>query len=164
MGRNWQTMESLFMNVHSKYYKVWRSLKISQKVLENRKNQKFLLPLHFIKNFSENFPDTKLNLFFDVLSEAERKVLAKESQVGIKHYLTGPNFFEVFQFTSVKMIPVISLELYKQRKVKRQSDLLGIEQIVVSDKSGSKRTSFGLFWMKGKSGESQIQILKEILS
>jgi DNA-binding transcriptional LysR family regulator len=100
--------------------------------------------LHLIKNFSEKFPNTKLNLSFDVLSEAERKVLAKESQIGITHFLTESNLLEIFQITSVKMIPVISHELYKQRKVKRQSDLLEIEQIVVSDKSGTKGTSFGL--------------------
>ena len=45
---------------------------------------------------------------------------------------------------SVKMLPVMSCKLFKERKVKHQKDLLEIEQVVVGDKNGSRGASFGL--------------------
>jgi DNA-binding transcriptional LysR family regulator len=105
-----------------------------------------LLPryLHFFKNFSDKFPNTKLNLGFDILSEAERRVLDREAQIGITHFISDKNALEVVPIASIKMLPVMSRELFKEKKIKDQSDLNQIDQIVVGDKSGPKGTSFGL--------------------
>lgn len=99
--------------------------------------------LHILKNFGDKFPNTKLNLGFDILSETERKVLSKEAQIGITHFLGDKNAFEILPITTVKMLPVMSRELYKERKVKSQNDLKDIDQIVIGDKN-PKGASFGL--------------------
>lgn len=99
--------------------------------------------LHILKNFGDRFPNTKLNLGFDILSETERKILSKEAQIGITHFIGDKNAFEVLPITSVKMLPVMSKELYKERKVKSQGDLKDIDQIVIGDKN-PKGASFGL--------------------
>lgn len=99
--------------------------------------------LHILKNFGDKFPNTKLNLGFDILSETERKVLSKEAQIGITHFISDKNAFEILPITSVKMVPVMSRELYKERKVKNQNDLKEIDQIVIGDKN-PKGASFGL--------------------
>lgn len=100
--------------------------------------------LHVFKNFSEKYPNTKLNLGFDILSEAERRVLSREAQIGITHFISDPASLEIVPITSVKMIPVMSKALFKEKKVKKQADLLEIDQIVVGDKNGPKGMSFGL--------------------
>lgn len=100
--------------------------------------------LHVFKNFGEKYPNTKLNLGFDILSEAERRVLDREAQIGITHFISDPASLEMVPITSVKMIPVMSKALFKEKKVKKQADLLEIEQIVVGDKNGPKGMSFGL--------------------
>lgn len=100
--------------------------------------------LHVFKHFSDKNPNTKLHLGFEILSEAERRVLDREAQIGITHFITEPGSLEIVPITSIKMIPVMSRELYKERKVKTQNDLNDIEQIVVGDKVGPKGTSFGL--------------------
>lgn len=100
--------------------------------------------LHLLKNFGEKYPNTKLNMGFEILSEAERRVLSKDAQIGITHFLTDRSALEIVQITSVKMVPVMSRELYKERKVKTQNDLNEIDQIVLGDKNGPKGTSFGL--------------------
>lgn len=99
--------------------------------------------LHILKNFGDRYPNTKLNLGFDILSESERKVLSKEAQIGITHFIGDKNALEVLPITSVKMLPVMSRELYKERKVKSQADLKEIDQIVIGDKN-PKGSSFGL--------------------
>lgn len=99
--------------------------------------------LHILKNFGDRFPNTKLNLGFDILSETERKILSKEAQIGITHFIGDKNAFEVLPITTVKMLPVMSRELYKERKVKNQNDLKEIDQIVIGDKN-PKGASFGL--------------------
>lgn len=99
--------------------------------------------LHILKNFGDRFPNTKLNLGFDILSETERKVLSKEAQIGITHFIADKNAFEILPITTVKMVPVMSRELYKERKVKSQNDLKEIDQIVIGDKN-PKGASFGL--------------------
>lgn len=99
--------------------------------------------LKLLKQFSDDHPYTKLNMCFDILSEAEWRVLSKETQFGITHFVTEKNLLEVTPITSVKMVPVMNRELYKERKVKGQKDLLNIEQIVVADKN-PKGASFGL--------------------
>lgn len=100
--------------------------------------------LHVFKHFSEKFPQTKLNLSFDTLSEAERRVLERESQIGITHFISDHNALEIVPITSVKMLPVISKELFKDKKIRQQSDLLDIDQIVISDRNGPRGRSFGL--------------------
>lgn len=100
--------------------------------------------LHVFKNFSEKFPLTKLNLSFDILTESERRVLDRECQIGITHFVSDHNALEVVPITSVKMLPVISKDLLKEKKIKEQSDLLEIDQIVIGDKQGPKGRSFGL--------------------
>ena len=100
--------------------------------------------LHLFKNFGERFPNTKLNLGFDILSEAERRVLDREAQIGVTHFISDRSSLEIVPITSVRMIPVMSKELYKERKVSRQEDLGNIEQIVIADKNGPRGSSFGL--------------------
>jgi DNA-binding transcriptional LysR family regulator len=100
--------------------------------------------LHLFKKFSDKFPHTKLNLGLNILSEAERRVLEKEAQIGLTHFISDRNALEVIPVTRVKMIPVMSRELFKEKKVKFQSDLLAIDQIVIGDKNGPKGASFGL--------------------
>lgn len=100
--------------------------------------------LHNIKKFSDRFPNTKLNLGFNTLSEAERRVLDRDAGIGMTHFISEPDLLEVVPITSVRMIPVMSKELFKEKKVKAQSDLMEIDQIVVGDKIGPKGMSFGL--------------------
>lgn len=100
--------------------------------------------LHLFKNFSDKYPNTKLNLGFDILSEAERRVLDREAQIGITHFISDTGALEIIPFTSVKMIPVMAKELFQEKKIRQQSDLLDIDQIVVGDKAGAKGSSFGL--------------------
>lgn len=100
--------------------------------------------LKHLKKFSDKHPNTKLNLVFDILGDTEKRVLDKEAQIGITHFLTDPNALEIIPITSVKMTPVMSRELYKERKVSKQADLAEIEQVVLGDKVGPKGISFGL--------------------
>lgn len=106
----------------------------------------FLIPklLHLFKSFSDNHPNTKLNLGFDILGEAEKRILDREAQIGITHFISDAGPLEIVPLTSVKMLPVMSRDLFKTKKVKTQSDLLEIEQVVVGDKLGSRGMSFGL--------------------
>ena len=99
--------------------------------------------LKLFKAFGEQHPFTKLNMSFDILSEAERKVLNRETQIGITHFVSERNSLEIVPFTSVTMVPVINRELFKKKNVKHQSDLMEIDQIVVGDKNPNG-ASFGL--------------------
>ncbi|WP_407677010.1 LysR family transcriptional regulator [Peredibacter starrii] len=99
--------------------------------------------LHIFKNFGEKHPNTKLNLTFDILSEIERRVLEREAQIGVTHFISDKNALDVVPVTTVKMVPVMSKELFKERKVKNQKDLLEIDQIVIGDKN-PRGASFGL--------------------
>jgi DNA-binding transcriptional LysR family regulator len=100
--------------------------------------------LRLFRKFNERYPNTKLNLGFDILSEAERRVLEGEAEIGLTHFLSDKHALEILPITHVRMIPVMSKELFKERGVKEQSELLEIDQIVVKDKAGSKGMSFGL--------------------
>jgi DNA-binding transcriptional LysR family regulator len=71
-------------------------------------------------------------------------VLDREAQIGITHFLSDKNSLEIVPITSVRMIPVMSRELFKEKKIRNQGDLNDIDQIVISDKNGPKGTSFGL--------------------
>jgi DNA-binding transcriptional LysR family regulator len=100
--------------------------------------------LGLFKKFNEKFPNTKLNFGFEILSQAERNVLARESHFGVTHFISEPDALEILPITSVKMLPVVCKELYDEKKLKSESDLLDIEQIVIADKAGPKGQSFGL--------------------
>jgi DNA-binding transcriptional LysR family regulator len=119
--------------------------------------------LHIFKNFGEKYPNTKLNLGFDILSEAERRVLNREAQMGITHFLSDRNLLEIVQLTSVKMVPVMSTELFKERDVKDQNDLNNIDQIVLADKNGPKGSSFGLLDSGKKWRISENNFKREII-
>lgn len=99
--------------------------------------------LTLFRDFGEAHPNTKLNLCFDILSETERKVLARESHFGITHFLSDNPLVEAVPITKVQMIPVMNKSLYQSRKVRKQEDLSEISQIVVSDKN-KNGASFGL--------------------
>jgi DNA-binding transcriptional LysR family regulator len=100
--------------------------------------------LHLFKRFGDKFPLTKLNLGFEILSEAEGRVLNREAQIGITHFISDSNSLDIIPITSVQMIPVMSRDLFKEKKVKNQNDLVDIDQVVVGDNKGPKGTSFGL--------------------
>lgn len=100
--------------------------------------------LHLFRSFGDRYPNTKLNLGLDILGEAERRVLNREAQIGVTHFLSDRSSLEIVPITSVRMIPVMSKELFKERKIKEQSELALIDQIVVGDKVGPKGMSFGL--------------------
>ncbi len=95
------------------------------------------------RDFGDRYPNTKLNLTFDILSETERKVLSRESLFGITHFLSDNSQLEIVPITKVKMIPVMNRELYLSRKIKKQEDLREMSQIVVSDRN-KNGASFGL--------------------
>jgi DNA-binding transcriptional LysR family regulator len=99
--------------------------------------------LKLIKTFSDQHPFTKLNMSVDILSESERKVLEREAQIGITHFVSDRSSLEILPFASVKMVPVMDRELFKERKIKNQADLLEIDQIVIGDKN-PKGASFGI--------------------
>ena len=118
--------------------------------------------LHLFRRFSDRFANTKLNLDFEILNEAERRVLQRESQIGITHFISDSHSLEVVPVTSVKMIPVMSRELFKERKVRSQRDLSEIDQIVVSGKS-QEGTSFGLLDEGKKWRISDTNVKREII-
>ena len=99
--------------------------------------------LKLLKNFSELHPHTKLNMSFDILSEAERRVLGTETEMGITHFVTNKNLLEVVPISTISMVPVMNRDLFKEKKVKSQDDLKLIDQIVIGDKNVSG-ASFGL--------------------
>lgn len=99
--------------------------------------------LKLLKGFGDQFPNTLLNLSFEILSQTEKKVLARESLFGITHFISENPQLDVVPITKVRMLPVINRKLLEEKKVKRQEDLLELSQIVVSDKNKSG-PSFGL--------------------
>lgn len=100
--------------------------------------------LHLFKNFSDRFSNTKINLELNALSEAERKVLDKEAHIGLTHFISDLNSLDIVPVTSVKMVPVMLRDLYSEKKVKSQTDLLSVDQIILADKNGPKGASFGI--------------------
>ncbi len=99
--------------------------------------------LTYLKIFADDHPFTKLNMSVDILSETERRILLGEAQIGITHFLQDKSQLEIHLIGHVKMVPVMNRELYKQKKIKTQHDLQGIDQIVIGDKNPSG-ASFGL--------------------
>jgi DNA-binding transcriptional LysR family regulator len=100
--------------------------------------------LKVFKKFSERFPNTKLNLGFDILFESERKVQEREAEMGITHFISDSSSLDIVPITQVRMVPVMSAELHSERKVDVQAKLLDIDQIVVGGKAEKKGLSFGL--------------------
>jgi len=100
--------------------------------------------LKIFKNFSDQYPNTKLNLSFDILSETERKVLNQEADIGITHFLHNKAQLDIHPLTSIRMLPVMNRELFKQKKIHSVSQLREIDQIVIGDKNGPQGASFGL--------------------
>jgi len=100
--------------------------------------------LKTFKFFNDLFPNTKINLGFDILSGAERRVLDKSAAIGISHFISDPHALELKTFTHVRMIPVVTIELMKEKEIRTQEDLLQIEQIVVKGRMPTKDASFGL--------------------
>jgi DNA-binding transcriptional LysR family regulator len=119
--------------------------------------------LQLFRRFSDQYLNTKFNLEFEILNEAERRVVQKESQIGITHFISDTNTLEVVPITTVKMIPVMSRELFKVKKVRAQSDLLKIDQVVVSGKSSTTEKSFGLLDGGKKWRISDINVKREII-
>jgi DNA-binding transcriptional LysR family regulator len=99
--------------------------------------------LKTLRDFGDRYPNTKLNLSLDILSETERKVLNRESLFGITHFLSENAQLEILPITKVKMIPVMNRHLYQSRKIRSQEDLTDISQVVVTDKN-KNGASFGL--------------------
>ncbi len=100
--------------------------------------------LKVIKEFQTKTPFTRLNLSLEILSAAETRVLNKDAQIGITSFISRPKHFEIVPVTKVKLLPVISKTLLKEKKITSQQDLCFIDQIVVSDSSGINGTSFGI--------------------
>lgn len=96
--------------------------------------------LSLFKKFGDEYPNTKLNLSLDILSEVERKVINREALFGITHFFSEVNSLENITITSIEMLPVVSSEI----KIDSEEELLGIDQIVVSDKNKAGKASFGL--------------------
>ncbi len=99
--------------------------------------------LKLFKGFGDKFPNTLLNLSFEILSQTEKRVMNRESLFGITHFISDNSLLEVVPITRVRMLPVINRKLLEEKKVKRQEDLLELSQIVVSDKNKSG-PNFGL--------------------
>ncbi len=99
--------------------------------------------LTLFKDFSDRHPNTRLNLSFDILSEVERKVLAREAVFGLTHFISDNAQLEVLPICKVQMIPVMNRDLYRAKKIKRQEDLAEISQVVITDKN-KNGASFGL--------------------
>jgi DNA-binding transcriptional LysR family regulator len=99
--------------------------------------------LRVMKNFGDRHPNTKLNMSFETLSGSENRVLSRESQIGLTHFITEQSSLEIIPIITVKMIPVMSAETFHEKNVRHQNDLLEIDQIVVGDK-GKSKSSFGL--------------------
>jgi DNA-binding transcriptional LysR family regulator len=100
--------------------------------------------LKLFKSFNASFPHTKLNLSFETLSESERRVLERQSHIGVAHFVGNSHMIEVVPITSVRMLPVMSRELFKQKGVSSQEQLKDIDQIVLADRNAAQGASFGL--------------------
>lgn len=101
--------------------------------------------LHLFKNFGDKHTNTKLNLAYEILSETENRILRGEAQIGITHFISDHQSLEIVPFSSVKMVPVMSAELFKEKNVRVQDDLSNLHQIVLGGQKESKGgPSFGL--------------------
>lgn len=101
--------------------------------------------LKVMRKFSDRFPNTRLNLDFDILFESERKVLQREVDIGVTHFISESNCLELMPISSVTMVPAMSAELLREKAVDSEEKLQTIDQIVVGPKADKKGgPSFGL--------------------
>jgi len=100
--------------------------------------------LKFLKEFSDEHPFTKIRMNFDILGDPQRRVLNKEVQFGLTHFITEMSSLEIVPITSIQMVPVMSRELYEAKAIKKQQDLMHIDQIIVTDKK-PMGPSFGIY-------------------
>lgn len=100
--------------------------------------------LTVFKGFQAQYPHTKINLGLEILSASEKRVLDKDAQLGITHFVSHQKDLEIVPITQVKLLPVISTALLEEKKIKSQNDLYTIDQIVVADSSGINGVSFGI--------------------
>lgn len=100
--------------------------------------------LKVFKEFQGGYPHTKINLSLEILSATEKRILAGEAQMGITHFVSQKKELEIIPITKVRLVPVISTNLFKERDVKSQRDLYSIDQIVIEDSSGLNGVSFGI--------------------
>lgn len=100
--------------------------------------------LSLCKNFGDRYPHTKLSLGFDILSEAERRVLDGDAQIGVTHFVSEGSLLEILPMTSMRMVPVMCKELFEMKSPKTDTDLLEIDQIVVADKNSQSTANFGI--------------------
>ncbi len=119
--------------------------------------------LRLLKNFGDRFPNTKLNMNFDILSECERRVLSKEVQIGLTHFISDQGPLEVLKVAEVKMLPVIDKILLEEKKVFSQEKLMEIDQVVIGDKNKTGKASFGLLEGGRKWRLSDANLKKEII-
>lgn len=100
--------------------------------------------LRWLKEFGESHPHTKLNLSFEVLTGTEAKVIRRESVFGITHFLNHPEKMERVPVCDVRMMPLISAELWEKEGISSEKDLQKIDQLVVGDSNPEGNVSFGL--------------------
>src|SRR5690606_6137342 len=100
--------------------------------------------LKIFKQFQGNYPNTRLNLGLEILSASEKRVLEKDAQMGITHFISSPKDLEIIPIVKVNLMPVISTALFEEKNIKRQSDLYSIDQIVLADPAGVNGASFGI--------------------
>lgn len=100
--------------------------------------------LRWLKEFGEKHPHTKLNLTFEVLTGTVSNVLSKKVIFGITHFLLEEDRLEKVPVCSVKMVPLMSKELWDKAGVKTEKDLRKIDQLVLSDSNPAADVNFGL--------------------
>lgn len=102
-----------------------------------------ICPLNKISGIFESFLDplvtTSLNLSVDILSELERKVLDKEVDFAIGHFIGNQSELEAIPILISKMVPVISSSFYEKTDGSLD-DLKNYPQIIVksSDKASTR--------------------------
>jgi len=101
--------------------------------------------LRLIHQFEAKFIHTKLDLSMEILSGTEDKLIRNESLIGLTHFVSRKDLFDMVPVSKVKMVPVINSEVFKEKKIKSEVDLQKIKQIVLSEKNPqSSNQSFGL--------------------
>lgn len=119
--------------------------------------------LKLFKTFNGKFPNTKLSFGFEILSGAERQVLNRESQFGVTHFISDSAQLEMLPLCTIRMLPVMNAEVYRENKISGEKDLLEFEQIIVGDKSGEKGTTFGFLQGGKKWRLSDVNFKKDVI-
>lgn len=100
--------------------------------------------LGWLKDFGEKHPHTKLNLTFEVLTGTVANVLSKKATFGMTHFIIDPDRLDLVPVCRVKMMPLMSKDLYQKEGVKGDKDLKRIDQLVLSDSNPDANVNFGL--------------------